>query len=74
MSTCWKCGAELPEGKIECREECLGAKPKKKREKRVPIKWEKVKKLKDVIDILSEMGIAVDANNKKACEKLKHFL
>jgi hypothetical protein len=81
MSSCWKCGRELPEGQTECEHGCQPAELKtKEHEARffdfAYVDWKKVKTLPDLIRVMSVIydgaGVCTDEEDyeqiKDLCE------
>jgi hypothetical protein len=72
MPTCWKCGAETPEGEIECAECQSGITDSKNRD---VIDWNKVKTVEEFRAIIAATSLKLWIHRDSAIyEHLKKFV
>ena len=85
MNTCWKCGRELPVGKVECDYGCTSRMSEEDTEKfahylqqlakRRRLDWSKVRTVEDIICVVSTLfGDATVEPDSEVARKLEAFL
>lgn len=83
MSACWRCGCQLPEGKLECDSSCNSTVNTeqsyqeflRERQQQIGIDWSKVQTIQDLREIISFVWQDLTIRkNSIAHHALKRFL